>query len=207
MHVHLNVAVFGCFCSIQSLEDELADDKVKRNVPLKLLRIACKQVSSLDDVSTMSKHYKKAVLVAVAQDIPEALKEIAKHFPEALWRSQDYGLGLIQLAILHRCPKVYHYLVYEMDDAKFYLRKYPHEEGSNLLHLAAELTPKEKLNMINGEALQMQHEVQWFKVKMSFSELKFKAIYGFYFKRSGFMTGFYKLLKIKTKLSILITNA
>ena len=38
------------------------------------------------------------------------------------------------------------------------------EEYGNILHLAAELAPKEKLNAISGAALQMQREMLWFKV-------------------------------------------
>nr|POE61496.1 hypothetical protein CFP56_46526 [Quercus suber] len=37
------------------------------------------------------------------------------------------------------------------------------ENMSNILHLAAELAPKEKLNAISGAALQMQREMLWFK--------------------------------------------
>ena len=37
-------------------------------------------------------------------------------------------------------------------------------EYGNILHLAAKLAPKEKLNAISGAALQMQREMLWFKV-------------------------------------------
>ncbi|KAM0040220.1 hypothetical protein Hdeb2414_s0012g00391261 [Helianthus debilis subsp. tardiflorus] len=36
----------------------------------------------------------------------------------------------------------------------------------NLLYLAAKLVPEDKLNKVTGAALQMQRELQWFKVKM-----------------------------------------
>ncbi|KAL7582813.1 hypothetical protein Lser_V15G44890 [Lactuca serriola] len=35
--------------------------------------------------------------------------------------------------------------------------------GNNLLHLAARLAPTNKLNLIIGATLQIQHELQWFK--------------------------------------------
>ena len=38
------------------------------------------------------------------------------------------------------------------------------ENIGNILHLAAKLAPKEKLNAISGAALQMQREMLWFKV-------------------------------------------
>ena len=38
------------------------------------------------------------------------------------------------------------------------------ENIGNILHLVAELAPKEKLNAISGAALQMQREILWFKV-------------------------------------------
>ncbi|KAI3827107.1 hypothetical protein L1987_01171 [Smallanthus sonchifolius] len=37
------------------------------------------------------------------------------------------------------------------------------KEGNNLLHLAGELAPTDKLNMVKGAALQMQRELQWFQ--------------------------------------------
>ncbi|KAL0005155.1 hypothetical protein SO802_012716 [Lithocarpus litseifolius] len=51
------------------------------------------------------------------------------------------------------------------------------EKIGNILHLAAELAPREKLNAISGAALQMQREISWFKevekvVPPAFKEMK-----------------------------------
>nr|POF05823.1 hypothetical protein CFP56_47489 [Quercus suber] len=53
------------------------------------------------------------------------------------------------------------------------------ENGNNILHLAAELAPQEKLNAISGAALQMQRELLWFKevekiVSPDYKEMKNK---------------------------------
>ena len=36
----------------------------------------------------------------------------------------------------------------------------------NLLHLAGQLAPIHKLNLVSGAALQMQRELQWFQVNI-----------------------------------------
>ncbi|KAK4354126.1 hypothetical protein RND71_026320 [Anisodus tanguticus] len=36
--------------------------------------------------------------------------------------------------------------------------------GNTMLHLAGKLAPQNKLNLVSGPALQMQRELQWFKV-------------------------------------------
>ena len=42
------------------------------------------------------------------------------------------------------------------------------EDTGNILHLAAGLAPKEKLNAVSGAALQMQREMLWFNVLIFF---------------------------------------
>ncbi|XP_022855740.1 uncharacterized protein LOC111376960 [Olea europaea var. sylvestris] len=37
------------------------------------------------------------------------------------------------------------------------------KSGNNILHLAAELPPSSRLNIVSGAALQMQRELLWFK--------------------------------------------
>ncbi|KAJ0778886.1 putative PGG domain-containing protein [Helianthus annuus] len=49
------------------------------------------------------------------------------------------------------------------------------KDGNNLLHLAAQLVPIHKLNVVSGAALQMQRELQWFQfVEHKYKETKNK---------------------------------
>ena len=52
-----------------------------------------------------------------------------------------------------------------MSEHKNVYRTIKDPSGNNLLHLAARLAPSSKLNLISGAALQIQRELQWFKVK------------------------------------------
>ncbi|KAF5800707.1 putative PGG domain-containing protein [Helianthus annuus] len=49
------------------------------------------------------------------------------------------------------------------------------KDGNNLLHLAAQLAPIHKLNVVSGAALQMQRELQWFKLRKEGEELMKKT--------------------------------
>ncbi|XP_052198339.1 uncharacterized protein LOC127805629 [Diospyros lotus] len=50
-----------------------------------------------------------------------------------------------------------------MDPCKHILPLRHDKKNNNMLHLAGRLAPPSKLNLIPGAALQMQHELQWFK--------------------------------------------
>ena len=52
-----------------------------------------------------------------------------------------------------------------MSDYKaFVLSHIDKQTGDNILHIAAKLAPPHRLHTITGAALQMQRELQWFKV-------------------------------------------
>ncbi|KAI3827111.1 hypothetical protein L1987_01175 [Smallanthus sonchifolius] len=64
---------------------------------------------------------------------------------------------------MNRCEDVYNFLVHEVTHDKHLHNTRVDKEGNNLLHLAGELAPTDKLNMVKGAALQMQRELQWFQ--------------------------------------------
>lgn len=101
---------------------------------------------------------------SIRLDKPELLEEITRHDSiGAIWLKQESYL-LIELAILHRSPKFYDFMVDVIKDTNFFLEVHPNKDGDNLLHLAEKLAPVEKLNEIKNSALAMQLEYQWFKV-------------------------------------------
>ncbi|XVF29511.1 hypothetical protein REPUB_Repub15cG0129700 [Reevesia pubescens] len=63
------------------------------------------------------------------------------------------------LAVLHRREKVFN-LIYKMCLSQKWVASYPCKDKENILHLAGRCIPSRH---INGAALQMQREMQWFK--------------------------------------------
>ena len=82
-----------------------------------------------------------------------------------LWATDNYGRDIFSYAVLHRKQNVFqlmHTLCGNMDIIKYRTDEF----GNNLLHLAAYLGPFSDLNLRPGAALQMQREIQWFKVHL-----------------------------------------
>ena len=79
-----------------------------------------------------------------------------------LWKTKDRK-SIFHVAAEKRHESIF-YLLNEIGSIGDLIIDNEEEDGSNILHLAAELAPKEKLNAISGAALQMQREMLWFKV-------------------------------------------
>ncbi|KAJ9558334.1 hypothetical protein OSB04_012948 [Centaurea solstitialis] len=140
----------------------LHEDKVKHNDALLLLKCICEEVAKLNSFSDLLEYYGEAFILAVQNDIPEAVEVIAEYFPRAIWKVKD-NYRISQIAIRNRCEKVYKYFLVNQVDDKHLHRTESDDNDNNLLHLAGKLAPIHKLNMVSGAALQMQRELQWFK--------------------------------------------
>ena len=144
---------------------QLKEEKVKHNKALTLLKCICEEVGKINIFSKIREHYHEAINLAVEHDNPEAVEEIIRYFPQAI-STNDNDYPLIQLAIINRCERVYNFLVHQVTTDKHSHKVRTDEYGNNLLHLAAQLAPIHKLNLVSGAALQMQRELQWFEVNM-----------------------------------------
>ncbi|KAD6454919.1 hypothetical protein E3N88_09625 [Mikania micrantha] len=111
--------------------------------------------------------YNNAIFEATRQNAVEVVKEIVSQFPNIIWNSNEDGHNIIQHAVINRSENVYN-LLYQMSELKNTYRTIKDPFKNNLLHLAARLAPKEKLDPISGAALQIQQELQWFKEVESF---------------------------------------
>ena len=83
-----------------------------------------------------------------------------------LWKTKDRK-SIFHVAAEKRHESIF-YLLNEIGSIGDIIIDGNTENMSNILHLAAELAPKEKLNAISGAALQMQREMLWFKVHIHF---------------------------------------
>ncbi|KAI3697581.1 hypothetical protein L6452_30674 [Arctium lappa] len=141
----------------------LQKDKVKHNTTLTVLKCICEQVNKITSVADIREHYLEAITHALENDIPEAIEEITKSFPQVISTLMHNGYHLNQLAIINRCEKVYSFLVHQVVPDKHFHKVWLDKDKNNLLHLAGKLAPIDKLNLVSGAALQMQRELQWFE--------------------------------------------
>ena len=81
---------------------------------------------------------------------------------DLLWKTKSRK-SIFHVAAEKRHESIF-YLLNEIGSIGDLITYRMEEDRSNILHLAAELAPKEKLNAISGAALQMQREMLWFKV-------------------------------------------
>ncbi|XP_076895747.1 uncharacterized protein LOC143548472 [Bidens hawaiensis] len=139
----------------------LHDDKVKHNYALTILKFICEEVSKLE--SGHREHYHMGFITAVKNNSHEVIRQIMKTFPHSIWNVDLFGYRLSQLSIMHRCENVYNVLVHEVTQDKYLLTLTKDRHNNNLLHLAGQLAPVDKLSVVTGFALQMQRELQWFQ--------------------------------------------
>ncbi|CAA0807152.1 Unknown protein [Striga hermonthica] len=140
------------------------DKKMMHQQALKLLKCLCKNMESLK-YKEASVIYRDAVLTAARLGIHEVVEAIVATFPASIYsRHADTKQFIFHLAVHNRCERVFN-LIYQTSDHKHQYSDLVDSSGNGLLHLAASLAPSHKLNAVSGAALQMQREIQWFKVK------------------------------------------
>ncbi|XP_012838621.1 PREDICTED: uncharacterized protein LOC105959127 [Erythranthe guttata] len=106
-----------------------------------------------------------AVICATKIGNHEIVEMIIEAFPNAIYSSymESSPGSIFHVAVLNRCEEVFK-LLYHMNGHKFVYSDVVDNSGNNLLHMAAKLAPSHKLNQISGAALQMQREIQWYRL-------------------------------------------
>lgn len=106
----------------------------------------------------------EALLFAVRFGNVDFLVEMIKNNSELLWSTRSSSSStLFLLAVEFRQEKVFS-LLYGLDDRKHLLLADKDCYGNGVLHLAGYPSPPSKLSNVVGATLQMQRELQWFKV-------------------------------------------
>jgi hypothetical protein len=105
----------------------------------------------------------KAVFNAVKHGIVEFIVEIVRHYPDVIWFEDDLNRGIFLYATLQRQEKIFS-LLYKMGAKKNSMATPWDKYHNNILHQAAFLAPSSQLDRVSGAALQMQRELQWYKV-------------------------------------------
>ncbi|XP_059295686.1 uncharacterized protein LOC132049029 [Lycium ferocissimum] len=140
----------------------IRDKKSKYYNAVKLVECLCKKIESLSYVE-VHRIAGAPLLAAAKNDNYELVEAIVRKFPSLIYMNDiETEKNIFHLAVEHRCENVFN-LVHRMSQHRDLLMQSIDSSGNTMLHLAAKLAPKNKLNLVAGAALQMQRELQWFK--------------------------------------------
>ena len=104
-----------------------------------------------------------AIVRATKEGNFEFVFEIVKADPQLVWSNDGKSKNIFSVAVQYRQAKIFS-LIYGLDMKKTLVDSVDSIYRNNLLHMAGMLAPSTSLNDIPGAALQMQRELQWFKV-------------------------------------------
>ncbi|KAH7851447.1 hypothetical protein Vadar_011703 [Vaccinium darrowii] len=146
---------------------DIRDEKQKHQQALLLVRYLIKEILSLNDLNQYDSLATDAVLNATKLGIHEVVEEIVQSVPKLAWVRDTENRSLFQRAVTERHENIFN-LIYQMSYHRYSAITDIDESGNTILHLAGQLAPAKKLNLITGAALQMQRELQWFKEVQKF---------------------------------------
>ena len=104
-----------------------------------------------------------AIVRAIKEGIFEFVFEIVKAEPQLVWCHDDESRNIFSVAVQYRRAKIFS-LIYGLDSKSVLTSCVDSLNNNNLLHMAGMSAPSTSLDHIAGAALQMQRELQWFKV-------------------------------------------
>ena len=129
---------------------------------LELLKRMCMVIEDTsDETKIRNAGVHDALIAAVYAGNVEFISGMAKANPSLVWNPY-VARRVFEVAVEHRQAKIFS-LIYGLRD-KIAIVSYRDENNSNMLHKAAAVAPSRLLKLIPGAALQMQRELQWFKV-------------------------------------------
>ncbi|KAF7142613.1 hypothetical protein RHSIM_Rhsim05G0009000 [Rhododendron simsii] len=140
----------------------IREQKQKHQQALQLVRYLIKEMLSLNDLNEYDSLATNAIISATRLGIHEVVEEIVQSVPKLAWVRDSENRSLFQRAVIERHENIFN-LIYQMSDHKHCATLLMDESGNTILHLAGQLAPLKKLNLVNGAVLQMQRELQWFQ--------------------------------------------
>ena len=105
----------------------------------------------------------RAILRAIKEGIFEFVFDVVKADSQLVWTRDSKSSSIFSVAVQHRHAKIFS-LIYGLDIRSALADSIDSHYRNTLLHMAGMLAPSTSLNHIAGAALQMQRELQWFKV-------------------------------------------
>ena len=137
----------------------------KRTLARKLVEDLWKEVRQLQGQHFIEQ-VESFLFEAAKMGNAELLIIVIRSYPDLIWRTKTQWQSIFHIAVLYRQESVFN-LIYEIGAMKETILFYVDDvENQNILHLAGQLAPPNRLNMVSGAALQMQWELLWFKVSV-----------------------------------------
>lgn len=135
---------------------------------LELVRCLWKHVLNIGHDYTMEhiSHPSELLFDATKLGNFEFIAELISSYPDLVWATDSQNRSIIHVAVLNRHANIFN-LIHDIGPIKDILATYEDDKENNILHLAAQLPPLERLNIVSGAALQMQQELLWFEVLLS----------------------------------------
>ena len=142
---------------------DIREQKQMHSQALQLAKCLCKEIRSLNDSNAYESFAKDPLFRAARLGVHEVVEEIVDSFPSLVWATDSTNRSLFHWAVTERHENVFN-LLYQMSEHKRVITISIDKANNTTLHWAGRLAPQNKLNLVPGAALQMQRELQWFKV-------------------------------------------
>ncbi|KAJ0577968.1 putative ankyrin repeat-containing domain-containing protein [Helianthus annuus] len=115
----------------------------------------------------MRGYHSRVLFVATKMGNTRFIVELIRLYPDLIWKKDDKGKTIFHLAIKCRQAKIYN-LLYEIGAMKEIITPITDRKGNNMLHMAAYKANRRKIHNGSGVAFEIQRELLWFKVNLSF---------------------------------------
>ncbi|KAL7168166.1 hypothetical protein ACSBR2_038580 [Camellia fascicularis] len=143
--------------------NRIGQTKLMHHRAIHLVKRICREVIDLDNTKASS-ILKLPFLLAAQYGIHEIVKEILDSFPDAITFIDEENHTAFHLAVMYRHEKVFKVMHQRSGQYKLLLSLLPDNDRNNMLHLVGYKAPQQRLDFSSGAVLQMQRELQWFKV-------------------------------------------
>ncbi|XP_028059241.1 uncharacterized protein LOC114262979 [Camellia sinensis] len=147
--------------------NRIGQTKMMHHQAIHLVKRICREVIGLDNTKASS-ILRLPFLLAAQYGIHEIVKEILDSFPDAITFVDEENHTAFHLAVMYRHEKVFKVMHQRSGQYKFLLSLLPDNDGNNMLHLVGYKARQQRLDFSSGAVLQMQRELQWFKVVEKF---------------------------------------
>ncbi|XP_057468197.1 uncharacterized protein LOC130757479 [Actinidia eriantha] len=141
---------------------DIREKKQMHHHALQLVKCICKAIQSLNDSYAYELHAKDPLFRAAKLGVREVVEEIVDSFPSLVWATDSENSSIFHHAIVQRHENVFN-LLYQVSEHKRSITICRDNNDNTTLHMAGQLAPQHKLNLVPGAALQMQRELQWFE--------------------------------------------
>uniref|UniRef100_A0A2N9FGH4 PGG domain-containing protein n=1 Tax=Fagus sylvatica TaxID=28930 RepID=A0A2N9FGH4_FAGSY len=114
------------------------------------------------EISKLIREPSRLLFDAAESGSLEFLIILIRSYPDLIWKVDHNNRSLFHIAVLYRHETIFN-LIYEIGAIKDLIAAYKDDKNNNILHLAGNLAPHNRLQIVSGAALQMQRELLWFK--------------------------------------------